>query len=74
MRAGTYFVVQFVLILLLPSQVDLEQMLEHKHALLAHCMKREAEEVWEALVYTSDCWSDVSVQHSLVTYLQKSST
>ncbi|OPJ68213.1 dixin isoform A [Patagioenas fasciata monilis] len=27
------------------QQVDLEQMLEHKHALLAHCMKREAEEV-----------------------------
>lgn len=62
---------QFVLILLLPSQIDLEQMREHKHALLAHCMQREAEEVWEALVYTLDCWSDVSVQHSPVTYLQK---
>jgi len=44
------FVAQFVLTLLLLSQVDLEWELEHKEALLAHCMKREAEEVWEALV------------------------
>lgn len=43
-------VTQFVPTLLLPSQVDLERELEHKEALLAHCMKREAEEVWEALV------------------------
>ncbi|NWV21845.1 DIXC1 protein, partial [Origma solitaria] len=27
-----------------PAQVDLERELEHKEALLAHCMKREAEE------------------------------
>lgn len=63
-----------MLTLVLPSQVDLERELEHKEALLAHCMKREAEEVWEAFVYTSDCWSDISVQHPLATYLQKSST
>lgn len=45
-----HLVTQFVLTPLLPSQVDLEWELEHKEALLAHCMKREAEEVWEALV------------------------
>ncbi|XP_027755484.1 dixin isoform X1 [Empidonax traillii] len=39
-----------VLTPLLPSQVDLERELEHKEALLAHCMKREAEEV---LAYSS---------------------
>ncbi|OXB59031.1 hypothetical protein ASZ78_007659 [Callipepla squamata] len=30
------------------QQVDLGWELEHREALLAHCMKREAEEVWEA--------------------------
>jgi len=41
-------VAHFVLVLLFLLQVDLERELEHKEALLAHCMKREAEEVWEA--------------------------
>lgn len=36
-----------MLVLLFLLQVDLERELEHKEALLAHCMKREAEEVWE---------------------------
>ncbi|OXB70716.1 UNVERIFIED_CONTAM: hypothetical protein H355_005317, partial [Colinus virginianus] len=44
------------------QQVDLGWELEHKEALLAHCMKREAEEVWEAevLICTSDCWTDTN--------------
>lgn len=65
---------RFGLTLLLLSQVDLERELEHKEALLAHCMKKEAEEVWQALVLPSDCWSHASVQYPLATYLQKSST
>lgn len=46
---GAYLplVAHFVLVLLFLLQVDLERELEHKEALLAHCMKREAEEVWE---------------------------
>lgn len=65
---------QFGLTLLLLLQVDLERELEHKEALLAHCMKKEAEEVWRALLLPSGWWSHASVQHPLATYLQKSST
>lgn len=67
-------VAHFVLVLLFLLQVDLEWELEHKEALLAHCMKREAEEVWEAeaLVDTSDCWTSICIQHSLAACLQKS--
>lgn len=56
-----------MLVLLFLLQVDLERELEHKEALLAHCMKREAEEVWEAeaFVNISFCWTGVSVQHPL---------
>ncbi|NWR42978.1 DIXC1 protein, partial [Regulus satrapa] len=47
-RAGLHWelawLAQLVVTPLLPPQVDLERELEHKEALLAHCMKREAEE------------------------------
>lgn len=54
LRAGTYLGGSVCANLPLLSQVDLERELEHKEALLARCMKREAEEVREALVYASD--------------------